>query len=322
MKKKLLMLFIGVLVLTGCNNNEISNEKPKEVSIDKAYIVDYDNANRLGHDDYARVYTIINVNPVDDINIKFDNISFSLYDTEGKEYKYQNIFTLKEKNSDLIPKNKDTKFVYSFALDKYKIKENSEFNLVYDIGIMKGEYSYTLADSINLKKDDIKMVADFDEMAKDLFNNDSEKLMIASFFWKIDAARDFYERYNSMSLANKMSAFPCQKKGIGDINEIGKYMNNFFSEETDNNLGLSNSAENYLFQGFFGKEFHYEYPKLNYDVLEKYYPGVKEQLISLNEIYNSAAKEYMSVKNNHCTTKLSYMSDSNEILKNIFNLLK
>lgn len=334
MKKILYLLLVVVMVgLTGCGKENIVEEK-KEFNIVKSYVVDYENNNQLGSEGYAYIYTIVDIMPKEDISLgyyiynkeEYDNIKITL-SVDGKtfsgiKYAYSNIFTLKENDKNIISSANGTQLIYYFRIDKYLLKNQNEFNIDYKLGEQKGEYSYLLSGSTKINKDDIKMVSDFDEMAADVFNNDSEKLMLASFMWKIDAAEEFYQRYNNMSGKNKISAFPCQKTGVGDINGKGSRMNNFFSEEIENTLGLSNSAENYLFQGFWGKEMHADYPKLNYDTLEKYYPGIKEKIVELNNIYNEAADNYMSVKTGYCSTKLNYMSESYEILKEIKEIIK
>lgn len=330
MKKILYLLLAAVMIgLTGCEKEK------KEFSIGKSYVVDYENNNHLGLDGYAYIYTIIDIMPKEDISLgyhtdtnknDYDNIDIKLSvdgkTFEGNKYAYTNIFTLKESDKEIISSTKGTQLVYYFVIDKYLLKKQNEFNIDYNLGEQEGEYSYLLSGSTKINKDDIKMVNDFDEMATDVFNNDSEKLMIASFMWKIDAAEDFYKRYNDMSSRNKIAAFPCQVTGVGDINGKGSRMNNFFSEETKNTLGLSNSVNNYLFQGFWGKEMHYNYPNLNYDTLEKNYPGIKEKIVELNNIYNEAANNYMSVTTGHCSTKLNYMKESYEIIKEIKDIIK
>lgn len=333
--KKILYLLLAVVMigLTGCGKEKTIEEK-KEFSIGKSYVVDYENNNRLGSEDYAYIYTIIDIMPKEDISLgyyihnkkEYDNIEIKLSVDDktfyGIKYEYSNVFTLKESDKNIISSTNGTQLVYYFRIDKYLLKNQNEFNIDYKLGEQKGEYSYLLSGSTKINKDDIKMVNDFDEMASDVFNNDSEKLMIASFMWKIDAAEEFYQQYNNMSSQNKISAFPCQKTGVGDINGRGRRMNNFFSEETENTLGLSNSTEYYLLSGFYGKEMHSNYPNLNYDTLEKNYPGIKEKIVELNNIYNEAATEYMSVKNGYCSTKLNYMSESYEIIKEIKDIIK
>lgn len=294
MKKKILLrllVIISVFTITGCANSKDNiQEEKKEVSLNGAYIIDYENKNYLGDRDKAYMIVIVDIKPNKDILLEDISMTMTVGDKNitGSEYDRTEIVYDSYKS---VKSGDSGKIAYIFKMEKYLYKENDSYNIKYKIGTLKGEYSYVIEDSMSFDKKNIKEVDYLEDIVKETYkDNSDDALMILSLKWKIN---DVYERndaYKKLDFYNKTN-YQCY-----DWNAVrdGKKILNYFAEGENNNISISNSG--FLNVGVENPEKTYDLPTLNYDTLEKYYPGIKELLIELNKITNEYANGLMNVK--------------------------
>ena len=171
MRKKilsLLMICMVVLGLTGCGKLAEQKEQDKEVNLNSAYILDYEDKNYLGSENQAYMIVVFNINPKKDILL--DNVSMTMKvgDNTITGSKYDN-----ETRADIIYdsysniKSGDSgKLAYIFKMEKYLYKENDTFSINYKVGTQKGEYSYIIEDTLSYKKEKIEQVDYLEEFIK------------------------------------------------------------------------------------------------------------------------------------------------------------
>ena len=327
MKNKILLIVVAISMLfaiTGCGKLAEQKEQDKEVNLNSAYILDYEDKNYLGSENQAYMIVVFNINPKKDILL--DNVSMTMKvgDNTITGSKYDN-----ETRADIIYdsysniKSGDSgKLAYIFKMEKYLYKENDTFSINYKVGTQKGEYSYIIEDTLSYKKEKIEQVDYLEDIVKGVYkDNADDALMILSLKWKINdvyAKAEAYDKYIKNDIYT-WSNHQCYSKGA---RENGNKILDYFTEGAENNISISNSG--FLNVGVKSPEKTYELPALNYDTLEKYYPGIKEPLTELSNKTNEYANGLINVKesgNGTCYRDM-YITDIRSKAKAVDAILK
>lgn len=309
MKKIILnLLVIGLIVfgLTGCGDSEKEKvEEKKEVSINSAYILDYDDNNYYGYKDQARLVVVFDVKPNKDLLL------------EGFDFKYNNIAG-KDFNSSMllydykeeVKANESVKLAVYFRLEKYLYKDNDTFEITYSVGKQKGEYSYVINDSVTLKKSNIKNVDYLEDIIKGTYSNSNDALMIAVLkkkLWDLEYHGDVYAKFDFYTETN----YNCYDNGA---KTRGEKVKDYFADGAQYNVSITNIIGH--LNG--NPELTYELPALNYETLEKYYEGITELLTEYNKVVNKYANGLLKVnkKQPQCyrdTTPIEVRNEGNEL---------
>lgn len=299
MRKKilnLLMICIVILSLTGCGKSTEQKEREKEVTLNSAYIIDYKNKNYLGSENQAYMIVVFNINPKKDILLDNVSMTMKVRDTTvtGSKYDHETRADIIYDSYGNIKSGDSGKLAYIFKMEKYLYKENDTFGIEYKVGTQKGEYSYIIEDTLSFKKETIIQVDYLEDVVKGVYKDTAnDALMILSLKWKINdvyAKAEAYDKYIKNDIYT-WSNHQCYSKGA---RENGNKILDYFTEGAENNISISNSG--FLNVGVKSPERTYELPALNYDTLEKYYPGIKEPLIELSNKTNEYANGLINVK--------------------------
>lgn len=298
MRKKtlfLLMICMVVLGLTGCGKSTEQKEQEKEVNLNSAYILDYEDKNYLGSEDQAYMIVVFNITPKKDILL--DNVSMTMKVGDntitGSKYDHETRADILYDSYTNIKVDDSGKLAYIFKMEKYLYKENDTFSIDYKVGTQKGEYSYIIEDTLSFKKERIKQVDYLEDIVKGVYKEISDDaLMILSLKWKINDVYKKAEAYDEYIKPDiyTWSNHQCYSKGARDN---GNKILDYFTEGAENNISISNSG--FLNVGVKSPERTYELPALNYDTLEKYYPGIKEPLTELSNKTNEYANGLINV---------------------------
>ena len=302
MRKKilsLLMICIVVFGLTGCGKSteqkEEKKEEKKEVTLNSAYILDYEDKNYLGSENQAYMIVVFNINPKKDILL--DNVSMTMKigdkTVTGSKYDHKTRADIVYDSYSNIKSGDSGKLAYIFRMEKYLYKENDTFSIDYNVGTQKGEYSYIIEDTLSFKKEKIKEVDYLEDIVKGVYKEKADDdLMILSLKWKIN---DVYDRANAYDkyIKNDIYTWSNHQCYSNGARKDGKKILNYFTEGAENNISISNKG--FLNVGVENPEITYELPALNYDTLEKYYPGIKEPLTELRNITNEYANGLINV---------------------------